>query len=278
MAEALEDRVLSTPRSRSRLVRISPGFHAAVAMLFVAAPRAWPIALGGILVNHALLTLGTLTPRSALLGPNLRRLPGGSSPGQVVLTFDDGPDPGVTPRVLDLLDAHGARASFFCVGSRAVRSPEIVAEIVRRGHRVENHSYAHSRAFSLLGPTALARELDRSQEILTRLAGSPPRWFRAPAGFRGPWLDAALQARRLGLVSWTRRAFDTVARDPAVIVRRLTRGLAAGDILVLHDRASSRGGKEAAPVLEALPLLLEILRHSELRAVSLPAPCGSASG
>lgn len=260
-------------RSRSRLVRVSPGLHAASAALWVMAPRAWPIALGGILTNHALLTVGTLVPRSALLGPNLRRLPdGGSTRQEVALTFDDGPHPAVTPRVLDLLDACGARASFFCVGQRAEESPQIVAEIARRGHRVENHSWSHTNAFSLLGPRALASELDKSQEILTRLAGAAPRWFRAPAGLRSPWLDVALQARGLGLVSWTRRAFDTVTRDPGVIVRRLTRGLAAGDILMLHDKAGRKGGGHDAPVLRALALLLERFQKDGLRAIPLPVP------
>lgn len=266
-------------RSRSRLVRFSPGLHAASAALCVVAPRAWPIALGGILTNHALLTVGTLVPRSALLGPNLRRLPPGAAASRdaVALTFDDGPDPEVTPRVLDSLDAEGATASFFCVARRAEEFPGVVAEIARRGHRVENHSYRHSNAFSLFGPRAVGRELDRSQEILTRQAGSPPRWFRAPAGLRSPWLDVALQARKLSLVSWTRRAFDTITRDPDVIVGRLTRGLAAGDILMLHDRVGPRQSARGAPVLEALPLLLARLRGEGLRAVALPPPDESAS-
>ncbi len=258
-------------RSRSLLVRASPSLHAASAALCVVAPRAWPIALGGILTNHALLTVGTLSPRSALLGPNLRRLPeSASTRDAVALTFDDGPDPDVTPRVLDCLDAAGARASFFCVARRAEKFPGVVAEIARRGHRVENHSYSHTNAFSLLGPRALGREMDRSQEILTRHAGSPPRWFRAPAGLRSPWLDVALQARGLALVSWTRRAFDTITRDPHVIVRRLTRGLAAGDILMLHDGVGRSRSASRAHVLEALPLVLERLARSGLRAIPLP--------
>jgi len=261
------------PRSRAPLVRASFALHAAGAALCLAAPRAWPWAVGGLVADHALLMAGCLWPRSTLLGPNLRRMaPGIAEADVVALTFDDGPDPETTLRVLELLGARGARASFFCVGRRAEAFPEVVAEIARRGHRVENHSYHHSKAFSIIGPRRLAIELDRAQEVLTRCAGAPPRWFRAPAGLRSPWLDPALQARRLELVSWTRRAFDTVSRDPHAIVRRLTRGLAPGDILLLHDGSARRQPPRRAPVLDALPSLLDHLERSGLRAVSLPAP------
>jgi peptidoglycan/xylan/chitin deacetylase (PgdA/CDA1 family) len=261
------------PRSRSPLVRVSAGLHLAGGALLAAAPTSWPWVAGCIVADHALLAAGSLWPRSTLVGPNVRRLGRAAArTGAVALTFDDGPDPRVTPRVLDLLEARGARATFFCVARRAEAHPGLVAEIARRGHRVENHSYQHSGGFCFLGPRAAGRDIDRAQTVLAEQSGVAPRWFRAPAGLRNPWLDGVLQARGLTLASWTRRGFDTVARGPASVLARLTRRLAAGDILVLHDGglAADRGGPPL--VLDTLPRLLDAIDGNGLRATALPTP------
>jgi len=260
-------------RVRAPFVRASLALHLASAATCAAWPRLWPLALGGVLLDHGLLLGGSLLPRSSLVGPNLRHLPQDEvRKRHVALTFDDGPDPEVTPRVLDCLDRSGAKATFFCVGRRAAAHAGLVAEISRRGHRVENHSYGHSNAFCLLGPWGLAKEIDRAQDLLGRLTGSSPRWFRAPAGIRNPWLDGVLCARGLELVSWTRRAFDTVCADPERVTRRLVRGLAAGDLLVLHDGGSARTSTGTPVVVEALPRLLDALGEAGLTSIPLPAP------
>jgi len=261
------------PYPGSALWRASIVVHLAGPAVCLLVPEIWSWVLAGVAADHGLLVAVSLWPRSRLLGPNLLRLPASASSGRdIALTFDDGPDPEVTPRVLDLLDAHGAKASFFCVAQRAEAHPELVAEIARRGHRVENHSYRHSNAFCFLGPRALGRELDRAQASLTRLAGAAPRWFRAPAGLRNPWLERQLRARRLSLVTWTRRAFDTVARDPERVMERLARNLAGGDILVLHDRGGAAAASGRAVALEALPMLLDRIAAAGLRPVALPPP------
>jgi len=255
---------------RAGLVRASVIVHAG-AVLGLGVPQSWPWIAGMLLSDHALLMAGSLWPRSTWVGPNLRRLPLlPSTAGKMSLTFDDGPDPTVTPQILEQLDQHGARASFFCVARRAEAFPDIVAEIARRGHRVENHSYSHSNRFALMGWRALGRELDCAQEVLTRQAGSAPRWFRAPAGLRSPWLDTALRTRDLELVSWTRRAFDTVSTDPVRIVNRLIRRLAERDILVLHDGGSAPDTKGRPVVLEVLPRLLDRIDEAGLRSIPIP--------
>jgi peptidoglycan/xylan/chitin deacetylase (PgdA/CDA1 family) len=243
-------------------LRGSIGLHAAAAALAVAAPGAWPWAVGGIALNHAVLAAAGMTPRSILLGPNLRRLPH-TGRAEVALTFDDGPAPSVTPRVLDLLDWHGAQATFFCVGDRARAHPALVREIVARGHAVENHSDRHLKRFAALSPHAMGREIDGAQATLTGLTGSAPNFFRAPMGLRSPLLEPLLAARQLRLVSWTRRALDGVRTTPASAMSRLTRGLAAGDILLLHDRGPA--------VLAVLPGLLAALAGSGLNSVTLRA-------
>jgi peptidoglycan/xylan/chitin deacetylase (PgdA/CDA1 family) len=253
--------------------------HAAGAVALAAAPASWPWVLGGIAANHAALAAAGFLPRSRLLGPNLARLPESAARrAEVALTFDDGPDPEVTPRVLDALDAAGLKATFFLIGERAARHPALAREIVRRGHAVENHSHRHSTAFGWYGPGRARREIEAAQGAIADATGVAPVYFRAPFGIRNPLLDPALARLGLRYVSWTRRGFDTVARDPQRVLDRLTRGLTAGDILLLHDGAAARprdGGVHAPAVLPALAARLVAL---DLRSVTLRDGCRDAAG
>jgi peptidoglycan/xylan/chitin deacetylase (PgdA/CDA1 family) len=189
--------------------------------------------------------------------------------GEIALTFDDGPDPEVTPRVLDVLAAHGARATFFCVGGRARRHPGLVRDVAAAGHAVENHTEHHSTGFAWYGRARLRAEIDAAQRTLAALAGRAPRYFRAPFGMRSPLLDPALAQLGLRLVSWTRRGYDTRDADAARVLGRLVRGLAAGDILVLHDGVATGRPMPANTALAVLPALLQHVRAAGLRPVTL---------
>ncbi|WP_424813353.1 polysaccharide deacetylase family protein [Roseococcus sp. YIM B11640] len=204
-----------------------------------------------------------------MLGPNLKRLPTGPD-ASLVLTFDDGPDPEVTPRVMDMLDAFGAKASFFVVGRRAEQHPRLLRELVRRGHGVENHTYSHPYGFACMGPVAQWREIRRAQDVIADACGQAPRYFRAPMGLRNPLLGPGLAAEGLALVSWTRRGYDTRRKDPARVLARLTKGLAAGDILLMHDGSSARGEDGRPVVLEVLPQLLRRMGGLGLTSAALP--------
>src|SRR5262249_7374121 len=128
--------------------------------------------------------------------------------------------------------------------------PDLAAEIVRRGHRVENHTWSHPHSFAFFLPKALSREVRQAQEALAEIAAQAPRLFRAPAGIRNPCLDPVLTAAGLTLASWTRRGYDTVDRRADRVAGRLVSGLAAGDVLLLHDRptvARTAGGPAAGP-------------------------------
>ncbi len=246
------------------------GLHAGAAAALVASPTHWPAITGAVVANHALLTAAGLWPRSRLLGPNLLRLPAAAvARREIALTIDDGPDPEVTPRVLDQLDAHGARATFFCIGELAAQHRDLCAEIVRRGHAVENHSQCHAHTFSLLGPRGFAREIAAAQETLADVTGTRPQFFRAPAGLRNPFLEPVLARLDLQLASWTRRGFDTVTRDPDKVADRLLRNLAAGDILLLHDGHAARTTTGVPIVLEVLPRMLEAFAANRLSTVTL---------
>ncbi|MEF9384383.1 polysaccharide deacetylase family protein [Ralstonia solanacearum species complex bacterium KE056] len=244
--------------------------HAGAAAAVVAQPDWWPWAAGGVIASHLALAAAGLWPRSALLGPNWTRLP--ESAGRTIaLTIDDGPHPEVTPRVLDLLDRHGAQATFFCIGDLARRHPRLVEAIVARGHAVENHSQRHWHNFSLLGPGALRREIEAAQDTLSGISGMQPLFFRAPAGLRNPFLEPVLCRLGLQLASWTRRGFDTRTRDAAVVTRRLLRGLAPRDILLLHDGHAAHSTQGGPVVLEVLPALLRAAAEAQLQCTTLRA-------
>jgi peptidoglycan/xylan/chitin deacetylase (PgdA/CDA1 family) len=260
------------------VVRFSILLHAAALAAAVVQPGLWPWALGAVVANHLLLSTAMLWPRGQLLGANVVRLPATAiARKEVSLTFDDGPDAEVTPRVLDLLDRYGAKASFFCVGEKLAAHADMAKEIVRRGHSIENHSLRHSHAFPLYGYFRMAREVSSAQAILARHAGRAPQFFRAPMGLRSPLLDPVFARSGLRCVSWTRRGLDTVDRNAHRVLRRLAGGLDAGDILLLHDGGSARTRDDEPVVLIVLPLLLELIASKGLRPVPLPAALGDGS-
>jgi peptidoglycan/xylan/chitin deacetylase (PgdA/CDA1 family) len=255
--------------SLSPFLKASVALHAAAVPALAIAPHRWPYVAGALIANHYVTIAGGLLPRSALLGPNLRRSAEAEAAGAVVLTFDDGPDPVVTPAVLDALSARGAKATFFCIGERVARHRALTAEIARRGHRLENHSYTHRNAFFFHLPRTLDAEIGRCQEELVRASGRQPSFFRAPAGVRSPLLESALARNGLRLASWTRRSFDTVSRNPAAVARRLVRGLRAGDVLLLHDGTSRAPDGRPRVILQALPLVLDAIEAAHLRTMPL---------
>lgn len=254
----------------SALVAASFVLHAAALVVVAVHPPWCKPALAVLVLNHLLLTVCGLVPRSRWLGPNITRLPQAAERrGEVALTIDDGPDPEVTPAVLDLLERHGARATFFCIGERAARHPALCRDIVRRGHAVENHSQHHRHNFSMLGPAGLRRELQQAQHTLAGITGERPAFVRAPAGLRNPLLDPVLPGLGLRLASWTRRGFDTVTGDPDVLLARLLRNLRAGDILLLHDGNAARGPDGQPVILAVLPRLLQAIAAAQFKTVTL---------
>lgn len=255
----------------STLMRGSIPWHGAMAIGWALMPGQWPIWLAGLAANHAALTAAGLVPRSSMLGPNITRLPESARKQRMIaLTFDDGPDPTVTPRVLELLAQAQVKASFFCIGTALQKHPQIAAQIIKAGHSIENHTQRHSHSFSFSGPSGFRNEIRLAQSTIEDISGHAPKFFRAPAGMRNPLLQPVLADLGLSLTSWTRRGFDTVASDAELILRRLEKNLSAGDILLLHDGHAARSRTGTPVILEVLPRLLSRIAELGLRPVSLP--------
>jgi peptidoglycan/xylan/chitin deacetylase (PgdA/CDA1 family) len=238
---------------------------AAKAAAFLLWPRA-PLAAAILFFGPDLAILySLLMPSSQLLLRVWTRFePAGP---EVCLTIDDGPDERDTPRLLDLLDRHGARAAFFVIGARAARHPELVAEMLRRGHEVGHHTQTHPAAtFWCASPARLRAELDLGLAALAQ-GGAKPRWFRPPVGIKNLFLGRALAQRGLSCVAWSLRTRDGVGRDPARIAARALRRVRSGDILLMHE------GEDVDPRVrvEAIALVLKGLDTRGLRCV-IPKP------
>lgn len=182
---------------------------------------------------------------------------------EIWLTLDDGPDPDDTPRILDLLDQHQARATFFLIGERAAANPDLVREIIRRGHEVGHHTQTHpAGTLWCAGQARLDRELDDTLRVLAPLA-PPPRWFRAPVGIKSFLLPRALQRRGLHCVDWTLRSGDWLSRRPETVQANVLRRLRPGIIVLMHEGPSV----PAALRVTAIGLVLEALTTRGYRCV-----------
>lgn len=222
----------------------------------------WQFGVPAMLLSHLPFVWGTFVPDSALFSPVLARLP---DAGPVVwLTIDDGPSDD-TLEILELLDAAGAKATFFVVGERAAARPHLVREIVERGHDIGNHSATHPQAwFWALSPRRMREEIGRTQQLVEGITGTRPRWFRAVVGMANPFVAAALRDHGLARVAWSARGYDALETDPARALARIEKQLRPGAIVLLHEGV--RHGRNG----ELVALLLDRLRTLGYSAV-LPA-------
>jgi peptidoglycan-N-acetylglucosamine deacetylase len=196
-------------------------------------PYSPPAAIAVLALSHLLIVYPTLRPNVQWLGPVVTRFE--TPRKELWLTIDDGPAED-TERVLDLFDAHGVKATFFVIGTRAERYAEQTRAITARGHSVANHSQTHpSGSFWCLLPGRIADEIESCNRTLAKIAGEAPRWFRAPVGHKNPAVHPALQRLGMRLIGWTARGFDGVLSDPEQVLARIEPHLAPGAIIVMHQ-------------------------------------------
>jgi peptidoglycan/xylan/chitin deacetylase (PgdA/CDA1 family) len=221
----------------------------------------YPFSLARLLLVTTIYALGTgvmlfllFHPRNQWLVSNRSQV---EQDGCIALTFDDGPDPVDTPRLLDLLREKNVKATFFVVGQRAEQYPEIVRRAWEEGHLIANHTWSHRPLFCFLSPRRLRSEIERTAECIHRICGARPRYFRSPVALRHPQLRSALQKAGMEFISWRVRSYDTVIRNSSVLAHRILSKVANRDIILMHDRLP----KGTQVMLEILPEIIDELRR-----------------
>lgn len=231
---------------------------------------AWPWALAA-LVLLVILVDGIARPASSLFYPTLTRGPRGTK--RVALSFDDGPDPEVTPAVLDALQRHRAHATFFVIGRELEAQPELARRMVSEGHVLGNHSWQHSPWQNFRGARWHEQELKRGEQAVAQFTGARRVLYRPPVGLKSPELGRAAWARGLTLVAWSLHARDTWVHDPGRIARRVLARVRDGDVVLLHDGHHLPGTHRRA-CAEAVRLILEGLEQRGLKCVTVPELLG----
>ena len=237
----------------------------------------YPFSLSRLLLVTVLYALGTGVMLYLLFHPRNQWLVANRSQverdGCVALTFDDGPDPVDTPRLLDLLREKGVKATFFVVGQRADRHPEIVRRAWNEGHLIANHTWSHRPFFCFLSPRQLRFEIERGSQSIERICGVRTRYFRSPVGLRHPLLRFALQRTGVEFISWRIRSYDTMIKNSGLLARHILSKVTSRDIILMHDRRS----KGAHVMLEALPGVIDKLKERGFEFVLVgsreSAPC-----
>lgn len=157
----------------------------------------------------------------------------------VTLTFDDGPDELMTPKVLDVLKRYDIKAVFFLIGEKVDKNPDIVRRIVEEGHIVANHTYSHSGLFPLSGKGKVMQELQKCGESIKNAIGRYPLLFRPPFGVTNPIIGRAVNAQGLKTIGWSIRSLDTVdGKTRTEILCKVEAKLHPGAIILLHDRCA----------------------------------------
>lgn len=198
----------------------------------------------------------SFTPNAPLFG---RVVTGrGTNDRVLALTFDDGPSPEWTPPVLDALQERGARATFFLLGRHVEQHPELVRRINAEGHEIASHGYDHA-LLTFASQADVERQLERTERSIAEALGEPPsaRLFRAPHGFRNPFVARATARRGYAVVGWTKGVWDTAKPGAEAIVRRTIGGFRPGGILLLHDADGSGANDDRSQTAEAVPAIVE---------------------
>jgi len=163
----------------------------------------------------------------------------------VLLTFDDGPQPEITSKIIDVLDAHAIHGIFFVIGEKVKKNPEIVKKIHLSGHYVGNHSFEHSNFFSMLSSENVQLEIEKCDQVLEQITGERPIFFRPPIGYTNPRIARVVKKMNKIVIGWQLRSYDSVLRNPMHLKNRLLRNVKSSDIILIHDNLS-----QSAEILE----------------------------
>lgn len=220
---------------------------------------------GAALAASGTYAWGSVAPPSQLFGPTIRRTGDAST---IALTFDDGPNPAITPQLLDLLDRHRVKATFFLIGAWVREAPSLASDIAARGHAAGNHTDTHP-SLALRSKQRITDELKRCDDAIESATAHKPRWMRPPFGFRSPLLNGIVQRRGgTGVVMWSAWARDWKPQPPEPVIERL-RGVRGGDIVLLHDGDHRVMNSDRRHTVTALECWLPRWKDSGFRFVTL---------
>lgn len=200
----------------------------------------------GFQVTILISLLGILYLGMLVLGSTLIQLnfyftsfnKGNTEKKQIALTFDDGPDAQLTTQILDILTKHSIKATFFCIGKKAETQGELLKRIDNDGHLIGNHSYSHTKLFSLFTPKKISNELRLTNDIIAKHIEKKPKLFRPPFGVTNPSIGKAIRETKLLSVGWSLRSFDT-SRNPEKVLKKIKNRLKPGDVILFHDDRSN---------------------------------------
>jgi peptidoglycan/xylan/chitin deacetylase (PgdA/CDA1 family) len=179
---------------------------------------------------------------------------------EIALTFDDGPHPIVTPKLIDVLEKHQATATFFCLGKSIAENKSLTKKIDEKGHLIGNHTYSHHKLFDLFSADKMMAEIKATNREIERSIGKSPAFFRPPYGVTNPLLKKALEKSNMFSIGWSLRSFDTI-RDQEKVLKKLKSKTKAGDIVLFHDT-----NEKIIPVIEEY---LNWLKSNHFEVVSL---------
>jgi peptidoglycan/xylan/chitin deacetylase (PgdA/CDA1 family) len=211
---------------------------------------------------------GTFHRNSRVFGSVMGRLP--TRDRVIALTFDDGPNPDATPRILDTLGQYGIRATFFVLGAHAERWPELVHRIASEGHQVGNHGYFH-RKLHLKPPSYVERDIALGTTAIERSGAASPRFFRPPHGFRSPWVSRIAASYGQQTVGWSLGVWDSDLPGVKKIVKRTVEGVRPGSIVLLHDGDGYDPYGDRLQTAKALPRIISELRDRDYAFARLPS-------
>lgn len=220
---------------------------------------------GGVCAASGIFAWGAVAPSAQLFGATLRGL---DDPAAMAITFDDGPNPSVTPQLLALLERHEVTATFFLIGKYVRSVPGLAKEIAERGHAIGNHTETHPR-LTFLSARGIEQELSRCDDAILSATRKKPRWIRPPYGYRSPLLDGIVRRRGgAGVAMWRASAGDWKTNSPEPVIRRLHRAR-GGDIILLHDGDHRRLEGDRQHVVKALEYWLPRWKDAGMRFANL---------
>jgi peptidoglycan/xylan/chitin deacetylase (PgdA/CDA1 family) len=210
----------------------------------------WPILIVILVVVSGILFYGSYYINSGFYVRVISSSPVRQK--QIAISFDDGPLPEFTPRILEVLKDKNVPSTFFCIGKHVAQYPQILQQVQEQGHVIGNHSYSHGKLFDLLSAGKMYTDLQQMNAITRQAIGITPLLFRPPYGVTNPNLAKAIKKSGFVTVGWTIRSLDTITPDADKLLQRVLKQVKPGAVVLFHDTC--------AVTVKILPVFIDTLK------------------